>query len=641
MPANTSPEEPTVRHFAARPIAVATVCLMAHGLQGCATPKPGGDPSPRSPSDAATALIGAAADGVRIAVDIFGGKRDVSRLRDPALRRIFASDRASGQDLYETLTQVRAEMQQRKTVRSWVAATTAVEDLAGRVFQGGNLTHVLLDRATQATIDFAVNELRSRALSFGYQALDQHFTRLLGEDMRGVLSQVTVALPNPSGLDDADARRLLTMATMVAAAQVTERVLDDAERDFKALAPDYKNLLEQREKAAEVLFRVIDGRRAAQRSANGNERRRLEQQMLTRGALTAEDLRYIDTALNRMTLSEFVDDMDAQTLALRYLRGVNPQAFEGYAVQRDKVVAKTNAVLKAVSGVGAFAGFSALFADSALEQLRKRGAESALFTTAPVFLTFLKATVPVVQRAGSVAANGVPFPSLLARHDLFSVRRAGQAEQAARSASEVFQAVHDAGATDLFTGVFFREDGMGWLNGVHRCDATEAGRLVDAAVPRADRSTFATKYFGPAAQGFAGEYTFVNAFTSPSLGDREARLADQLLGRDHSKHTTDPALTAVQRGVRSNYAQWSNQQLLRLIFANRDASFAHANLDLVRIAIRPKPSAEAVYVFESYVNACAVRNAARQAPGAAAGGRAATPRQPPAGKARKPSTASR
>jgi hypothetical protein len=299
--------------------------------------------------------------------------------------------------------------------------------------------------------------------------------------------------------------------------------------------------------------------------------------------------------------------MGAQNLALRYLQAADKKAFEGYRAKRNDVVSRTDAYIKAVSGVGAFAGFSALFSEAMSDQLQGRTNNAMLISMAPVFADFVIATVPLVQRAGAVASRGVSFPSFLQRNDLFVVTPAGGEGQPIRSSAEVFKAVQAAGATDLFSGVFFREDGMGWLNGVRRCDGAEAGRLVDAAVPRADRSAFATAYFGAAAKDAADQYSFVNAFTAPALGDREVRLGDLLLARDHRKRTSDKALTDVQNKVSSNYGEWSNQQLLRLIFSNRDGSFAHANVDLGRISIRPKPSPEAVYVFESYVNACAAR----------------------------------
>ena len=539
--------------------------------------------------------------------------RDYSGIRNPKLKGIFAKETANGADLYDALTELRAEMQRQRSVKAWATASTAAQTVLNQAMGGANLKQAVLEQLISASAKFAIEEMRSQALTYGYQALDQHFTKLLGADMRSVLAEQTVAMPNPAGLDDTGARRLLTMATMVVAAKVTSRVLDDAEKDLKSLEPDYKNLLDQREKAAELLFRLIDARRAAQRAGDNNRRRQVEQSMLAQGALTQNDLRYIDTAMNTMSLAEFVDDMGAQNLALRYLQAADKKAFEGYSTKRNDVVARTDVYIKAVSGVGAFAGFAALFSEAMSDQLRGRTTNAALINMAPVFADFVGATAPLVQRVGSVASQGVAFPAFLQRNDLFVVKPAGGEDQPLKSAADVFKAVKAAGATELFSGVFFREDGMGWLNGVRRCDGAEAGRLVDSAVPRADRSSFATAYFGSAAKDVAGQYSFVNAFTAPALGEREDRLGDLLLGRDHRKRTSDKALTEVQNKVSSNYGEWSNQQLLRLIFSNRDASFAHANVDLGRMAIRPKPSPEAVYVFESYINACVTRTEGRPA----------------------------
>lgn len=592
-------------HPTFRATAIAGAVLLTGSMHGCVAT--GKDPSAPSTANQLAATASQAAQTASTITTFFSGPRNVDTLRDPKLRTLFAKDKVNGADLYDTLTELRADLQKRKTAKAWAIATFAAQQVVEQPMAGANVFDVVVNQARDAAIKVAVEELRSRALGFGYKALDQHFSALLGSDMRAVLAEESINLPNAAGLDDNGARRLLTMATMVVAARVTARVLDGAEKDFKSLEPDYKNLLVQREQAAELLFRLVDARREAQRSGDNNRRRQIEQSMLARGALTQQDLRYIDTAMNTMSLAEFVDDMGAQNLALRYLQATDKKAFEGYAVKRNSVVVRTDAYLKTVSGVGAFAGFSTLFAEAVSDQLRGKR-NDALLSTLPMVMEFVTATVPVVQRVGSVVVHGVSFPSFLKRNDIFVVRAAGGEDQPLKSSSEVFKAVQAAGATDLFTGVFFREDGMGWLNGVRRCDSAEAGRLVDTAVLRPDRSSFATAYFGEAAKEAAGEYSFVNAFTAPSLGEREARLGDQLLGRDHRRRTADQDLTTVQNKVSSNYSDWSNQQLLRLIFSNRDASFAHANVDLGRISIRPKPSPEAVYVFESYVNACAARS---------------------------------
>lgn len=624
----------TIPRVALMGAALAMIC----GLNGCATaPKESGAQASQATGTTSTSIgktaVATGVEVVRKGTEILI-PRDTSRLTDPKLREVFGKKTANGADLYDALTELRAEMQRQKSVKAWVAASTAAQNVLNQVVAGASFKQVAAEELLNLAVRSAIEEMRSRALTYGYQALDQHFTKLLGADMRSVLAQQTIDMPNPAGLNDAGARRLLTMATMVAAARVTTRVLDDAEKDFKNLEPDYKHLLEQREKAAELLFRLIDARRAAQRAGDNNRRRQVEQSMLAQGALTQNDLRYIDTAMSTMSLAEFVDDMGAQNLALRYLQAADKKAFEGYSAKRNVVVSKTDAYIKAVSGVGAFAGFAALFSEALSDQFRSRPNNATLITMAPVFADFVLATVPLVERTGSVALRGATFPAFLQRNDLFVVKPAGGEDQPVKSAADVFKAVKAAGATDLFSGVFFREDGMGWLNGVRRCDGAEAGRLVDSAVPRVDRSNFATAYFGTSAKDMAGQYSFVNAFTAPALGEREDRLGDLLLGRDHRKRTSDKALTDVQNKVSSNYGEWSNQQLLRLIFSNRDASFAHANVDLGRLAIRPKPSPEAVYVFESYINACVARTEGRPAQPPAAGPRstsnpATTTRQRP------------
>ena len=268
-----------------------------------------------------------------------------------------------------------------------------------------------------------------------------------------------------------------------------------------------------------------------------------------------------------------------------------------------------------MAGVAAFAGVTVGFLQQVSESAGEKNADS-LLSSMPMMWEFGQAALPVIRKAGQVAVSGVGLPSFLQRRNLFSVTIDGQAKEV-RDTKEVFEAIKTSGATDLFSGILFRDDALGWLNGVRRCDAAEAGRMLDASLSRSERGQFARNYFGDIAKGLINEYAFVNAFTVPTLGEREARLPDQLLGldqRERFRGVGGEHLADVQRRVSAQYGVWSNQQLLRLIFANREGAARYATMDLGRISVRPTPSPDSVFVYESYINSCVARPAAVPAP---------------------------
>jgi hypothetical protein len=56
--------------------------------------------------------------------------------------------------------------------------------------------------------------------------------------------------------------------------------------------------------------------------------------------------------------------------------------------------------------------------------------------------------------------------------------------------------------------------------------------------------------------------------------------------------------------VSEKYSEWGDNQLMRLIFANREGQARHATLYLGSVAIRPVPSPQAVFVYETAAEAC-------------------------------------
>ena len=81
-----------------------------------------------------------------------------------------------------------------------------------------------------------------------------------------------------------------------------------------------------------------------------------------------------------------------------------------------------------------------------------------------------------------------------------------------------------------------------------------------------------------------------------------------MLRRDHRERSdaaNGVALGEAQRAATKGAANWNNDQLLRLILANREGVAAHATLQLGELLVRPVPSMQSVYAYESLIDECA------------------------------------
>jgi hypothetical protein len=274
----------------------------------------------------------------------------------------------------------------------------------------------------------------------------------------------------------------------------------------------------------------------------------------------------------------------------------------------DDVVRRTTAYVRTASGVLAFSGLMLSFGQSILEVAKEKNIEN-LLTTLPLGADFLVAAGPLAEKAVKASFTGVTLPvdsaidTVLGQRRLFSVMLPDKTESV-RSSKDVFTRLLAAGASDQFVSALFHEDSAGWLNRVRFCDPLEAGRMMDAAVRREQRTTFASDYLGWTEVERARDFSFANAFSVPGETRREKELGGELLGRDHRKRHDVLQLANVQIEVGQRYGEWSNEQLLRLVFHNREGGAAYATLDLGALSIRPLPSPEAVYAYESRVETC-------------------------------------
>ena len=112
-------------------------------------------------------------------------------------------------------------------------------------------------------------------------------------------------------------------------------------------------------------------------------------------------------------------------------------------------------------------------------------------------------------------------------------------------------------------------------------------------------------------------------------------MGDELLRKDHRQISELRALGEAQRAATQGCARWNSDQFLRMILANREGEAALATLQLGEVLVRPIPSMQSVFAYESLVDECAKQFGG--GPVAAAAAPAAAPAQrAPAKPAAKP-----
>lgn len=526
----------------------------------------------------------------------------------PATAALFAKGTVRGDELIGTLNLIRAEMRQRKSAEA-LAAMVAATDMGAASLAAGNtggLSSLLGDAFTKA----ATTLLKQTVSGVALHALDDYLATMIDDPQ--ALASETVTLPPGIGLTEGQARRILTVAGLTVGARVTSKLLERTQKDLEGLRVDYGKLIDRREQAAKLLFAAITERNklGSAGGAGGGE-----DQVNLRASLNAEDLAFADKDLAGMTVSQFSKDLAAQNLALSYLQKANPQQFAGYRSEADDVVRRTKAYLRTMTGIAAFGALTVSFTHSVAEIAREKQAAS-LLQSLPLMKDFIVAAAPLAPMAIETALKGVDLStgqsggfiaSIFNRKKAFLFVDAGKPQELV-DAKDVFTAMKKSpDPAELFKGALFRNDAPGMLLRVGECDRVEAGRMFDASVPTSDREAFARSYFGSAGAEKADGFSFVNAFDDASPANAgEPGLALRLLSEDHRLRSTDQtlALAKIQQKVSDRYDEWGNAQLMRLIFVNREGQARHATLYLGDTQIRPIPSAESVYAYETAAEAC-------------------------------------
>lgn len=496
----------------------------------------------------------------------------------PELRLLFAKGNVDGTDLIPELAAIRALMNQLRSPAA-VGSFLGTSDAATPADSGFDPAAFGLKKA----LEYVDGKVKPYSASIGIEDLDAFLGVMVSDPQR--LVNEKISLPDPKALTDRRLQRIATMAAIVVATRITGRVLKKAKEDFAGIEGDYLSLIERREKVATLLYGVLLSGVAGATELNG--------------IYADDDLRFLRDNVARMSVNEFANDMGAQNLALRYLQKIDPGAYQDYKARADGALGSTRGYIRTVAGGAAFAALLVAFVQQSADAMQARQF-AEMSAAVPLMLRFLSELPPVVEAAWAAGAAGIVELPMKGNRRFRLVTEGGGTVEVSHSA-DVFAAMKkQADAEAIFTGALFRRGGDGLLYKLYRCDRAEAGRLIDAAVPTAGRDSFAREYIAKDAE----RYSFVNGFTAPGDSVRERELGDELLREDQRRVAVRREIGELQRAVVAGYDRWGDDPLLRMVFANREGVAAQATLQLGDLRIRPIPSAQSLYAYESLIDGC-------------------------------------
>lgn len=507
------------------------------------------------------------------------------------LQSLFAKSTVTGADLipelraFKRLAGPGAVSMDQLMGNAAAAAPAAAGSFFGDLLGGGGGSAVM-----NAGIKLGMTQLESAlkgaVMGMAFSELQGHLDFLIGD--ANALRNETITLPSARGLTPDQMQRAVTLAAIVVATRISARMLKQAQQDLAGLEQEYQTLIDRREKAAALLQQALGSSLPP----------------AARGSFSEAELSYLRNLSASAGVGGFAKDMGAQTLALRLVAATDPKAFAEYKAQSEGLTNRQRALLRTVGGVVAFGGLLT----SVGAEFAKMGKEqpfAEMIALGPLALAFLTEVPPVFQSAFAVVSEGAG--SLVKTTRNFRVTVGARTDEVG-SAADVFALLARNGAAPELQAALFRDDGYGLLNRVHTCDAGTAAQMLDSAVPGELRSSFAKE----SAQAEPERFSFVNGFAA------NPALAPELLARDHRPRLADrkPSMTAIQLAVagrgpaddnaaRPGYLKWNNDQLLRLVFANRDENAArYAMLEINGVAVRPVPSMQSLYAYETLANAC-------------------------------------
>ncbi|WP_144006929.1 hypothetical protein [Pelomonas sp. KK5] len=573
---------------------LAGACAQAPSNTGSAgtAPAPAQQPAQQQQSPG---VLGAGAAALQSGVSAVGGafdkltakaplqatERPIVGTGDVRIAQLFQKHVVSGKDLLPDLVQIRTGANARGGYkRELLGAPGSYPPL-----RQDNAAAMLKQAATDAGLE-VLEQLLNRALSSaGAEGLSSYLSGI--ESSTELLRAEAVELPQPGKLTIQQKRRIVSMAAMLVAIRISNKQMAKAREDFAGVEADYAKMIERRELAAQLLYEFL------QQSGGGGRV----------GDLGAEDMAWLRGRRNALSIQQFATDMDAQNLALRYLRAKDPAAWQDYRNTAERASKRTTAYVRTMLGGVAFSVLARSFGRDVLKIYKGRQPEE-LIVTAPLVFDYGVQLKTTTQTAWDLTTNGLfadlgkAFNPSLYRWD----ESAGKPRDLA-AARQVFDSLEAApAASQEFRNALIRDGAVGLIYRIYLCDKGMAGRLVDAAVPAARRDELMRTYLQqPELEGFS----FAASFEAPA--EKEKGIADALLRSDQRRLTSDRtgALAQVQRGIAENYAaSWNNDHLLRLIFANREGAAAQASLQVDKVSIRAVPSIQSIYAYEAQVEGC-------------------------------------
>lgn len=504
-----------------------------------------------------------------------------------ALFLLMKKGRVSGNELLDEMKTMRLAVQKERSATAIAAFNGSVEKF-NNAPAAAKTSAAVGGMVANAALEAVMSMLKEQALSVSYQALDQHMALLI-DDPRA-LQQQFVMLPDPSKMNVVQQQRAVTIAAILVMTRATNRILENARKDFVGVEAEYLQLLDRREKAAALLYQAL--------ASAGSDAVALP-------GLSPRDVDFLRNGLARMPMTEFAHDLGAQNLALAYLERTNPGAFGEYKVQSQEVLGRARGVLRLTSGAVAFSAMLAIFSQQMGAVMRGKSTDE-ITALVPMGLDFMREVPALLRVAMDAGAEGAKLPFTANRRFRVGDAGVGAAGVEIGSSRDVFGELRRRQADGLLRDALFRNGASGLLHKLYLCSPPEAGRMLDTALPVSDREDFAKTYFQQETPRFSFANSFENGATQASREQRA--LDDQLLRSDQRERTqeTTQAMSAVQKKVADGggYERWGDEQLLRLIFSNREGTAQYATLQLGETVVRPIANSQSVFAYESLVDLC-------------------------------------
>lgn len=509
-----------------------------------------------------------------------------------SLQTLFARGTVSGRDLIFELRAIQAMNRAQRTQRSFATLMGAVDrSVASRSTQAFNWNQLV-----KGVTDAMVAEIRT---SVSNAALDQFLTTVVGDEQ--ALARETITLPSARGLNRFQQQRIANMAAMVIGARIAERVLTDADKTFTNMEGEYQDLMTRRQQIAGVLADVVDKRRKALAAKDEMAARQMTGELSR--YLGPEDIQFIDTFAKDMSLKEFSNDFAMQNIALQYLRKSEPKAYQDYRAKADGLVGHARAYVKTIGGVAAYGGLLVGFFKEANDMAQTQNGQE-IISALPLGSEFISSMVPLVPTVAKTTFSGVVIePTEDVTGWLFGTKRfrvtTAQGDADARSATDVYKAIQQAGEEARFQEALFRGNSSGFLYKLYTCDGAEVGRMIDNTVQAETLERFQREFV----RNTAVDFSFVNALSDPR-SPRHSQIVSQFLDSDQRQRSNQPIVGETQRQVASGYGKWTESQLTRLILANHTGSPSHAQMQVGGVQVRLIPSMTAVVEYEGLQDSC-------------------------------------